>query len=181
MRTSPARRRRTIFEESKAAQAGTQRFRPCERKGDDAGTTPAAAGRRPLSHGRMEHIVKERDIEDLSADEQKVLDRSFQSALSEKRVRNVLLSAGMTVAAVVLFSTYGAGVVAITAMSLVIVAVSAVEKISYARELLTYKSLVRSLVHKLEHLQNIESTPMDGHPAERARRHANQESARATR
>lgn len=119
--------------------------------------------------------MKKRDIEELSAQEQAVLDRSFQPALSEKRVRNVLLSTGMTIAAVAIFSVYGAGVVSITAIALVIVAVSAVEKISYARELMTYKSLVRSLVRKLENVQGIEPTPLEGHPADRAIRHAAEE------
>jgi len=118
--------------------------------------------------------VNETDIEELGVDEQRVLDRSFQSALREKRVRNVLLSTGMTLTAVAMFSIYGLGVVAITTMSLVIVAVSAVEKITYAREILVYKSLVRSLVHKLEEVQHIEPTPLDGHPAARALRRARQ-------
>ena len=119
--------------------------------------------------------MKVRDIDELGARERAVLDRSFQPALSEKRVRNVLLSTGMTIAAVAVFSIYGAGIVAITAIALVIVAVSAAEKISYARELLTYKSLVRSLVRKLEDVQGIEPTPLEGHPAERAIRHARAE------
>jgi hypothetical protein len=119
--------------------------------------------------------MKVHDLDELGAQEQAVLDRSFQAALSEKRVRNVLLSTGMTIAAVALFSIYGAGLVAITAMALVIVAVSAVEKISYARELLTYKSLVRSLVRKLEDAQGIEPTPLEGHPVARAIRHARTE------
>jgi hypothetical protein len=113
--------------------------------------------------------MNESDIEELSPNEQHVLDKSFQSALREKRVRNVLLSAGMTLIGVALFWFYGIGVTAITAMSLVIVAVSAVEKVSYAREILVYKSLVRSLVHKLEDVQHLEPTPLDGHPAARAR------------
>jgi hypothetical protein len=113
--------------------------------------------------------VNEIDIDQLSATEQQVLDRSFQSALSEKRIRNVLLSAGMTLIGVALFWIYGIGATAIAVMSLVIVAVSAVEKVTYAREILVYKSLVRSLVHKLEDLQHLEPTPLDGHPAARAR------------
>ncbi len=116
--------------------------------------------------------MKERDIKELGAQEQAMLERSFQPALSDKRVRNVLLSTGMTIAAVAVFSIYGASIVAITAIALVIVAVSAAEKVSYARELLAYKSLVRSLVHKLEDVQGIEPTPLEGHPAERANRQA---------
>lgn len=116
--------------------------------------------------------MNEVDIERLSRAEQRVLDRSFQPALSEKRTRNVVLSAFMTLCGVALFSAYGVGIAAITLMSLVLIVVSAVEKITYAREILVYKSLVRSLVNKLEELQDIERTPLDGHPAARARRRA---------
>lgn len=113
--------------------------------------------------------MKTSAIHELSADEQTVLDRSFQSALREKRVRNVLLSAGMTLTGVALFWFYGMGPTAITAMAVVILAISALEKVTYAREILVYKSLVRSLVHQLEALQHLEPTPLDGHPAARAR------------
>lgn len=113
--------------------------------------------------------MNETDIEELGTNEQHVLDKSVQSTLRDKRVRNVVLSAGMTLTGVALFWFNGFGTTAIAAMSLVIVAVSAVEKVTYAREISVYKSLVRSLVNKLEGLQNLEPTPLDGHPAARAR------------
>jgi hypothetical protein len=130
----------------------------------------------PATRARgKEATMKEHDINELGAQEQVMLDRSFQPALSDKRVRNVLLSTGMTIAGVALFAIYGASIVAITAIALVIVAVSAAEKVSYARELLAYKSLVRSLVYKLEKAQGIEPTPLEGHPAARASRQARAE------
>jgi hypothetical protein len=67
---------------------------------------------------------------------------------------------------------YGAGTLAITGISLVILVVSAIEKVSYAREILVYKSLVRKLVNRVETLQEVEFTPLEGHPAERAKRRA---------
>lgn len=114
--------------------------------------------------------MKELDIQSLSPREQELLELSFQSGLKEKRVRNVVLSALMLLAGVVLFSTYGVGLLAITAIALVIVVVSAIEKISYAREILMYKSLVRALARRLEEVQGIEMTPLGGQPADRARR-----------
>jgi hypothetical protein len=121
--------------------------------------------------------MQEQDIDSLGADERQVLDRSFQASLSEKRTRNVMLSTLMTASGLALFSIYGFGVFAITAMSFVIVVVSAVEKISYAREILVYKSLVRKLVNRLEGLQSIDLTPLEGHPAARASRRAENERA----
>ncbi len=84
-------------------------------------------------------------------------------------MRNVVLSALMLFTGLVMFSSYGVGLLAITAVALVIVVVSAVEKISYAREILMYKSLVRALARRLEEVQGIEMTPSGGHPAERAK------------
>jgi len=113
--------------------------------------------------------VKELDIQNLGPREQELLELSFQSGLKEKRVRNVVVSTLTLFVGLLLFSSYGVGLVATTAMALVIVVVSAIEKVSYAREILMYKSLVRALARRLEEVQGIESTPLDGHPAERAR------------
>lgn len=132
----------------------------------------------PCSRDERMLAVKELDIQNLGPRERELLELSFQSGLKEKRVRNVLLSALMLFAGLVLFSSYGVGLFAITAIALVIVVVSAIEKISYAREILLYKSLVRALVRRLEEVQGIEMTPLGGHPAERAKRAA--ESARAS-
>ena len=129
------------------------------------------------AHDERIPAVKEFDIQNLGPRERQLLELSFQSSLKEKRVRNVILSALMLFTGLVLFSSYGVGLFAITAIALVIVVVSAIEKISYAREILMYKSLVRALVHRLEAVQGIEMTPLGGHPAERAKRAA--ENARA--
>jgi Mg2+/Co2+ transporter CorB len=123
--------------------------------------------------------MKEIDIEKLGSPQKQVLERSFQAALTEKRARNVLLSAFMTLSGLALFSVYGVGLFAITAMSVVIVVVSAVEKVTYAREILVYKALVRNLVNKVEELQGIELTPRDSHPAARARLRARKDEALA--
>jgi hypothetical protein len=51
-----------------------------------------------------------------------------------------------------------------------ILVVSAVEKVSYARTMLHYKSLVRKLVHRVEELEGSKPTAMDSHPAHRLER-----------
>jgi hypothetical protein len=123
--------------------------------------------------------MTEHDLATLAPGESKVLDRSFQPKLSEKRTRNILLSALMTAAGLALVWTYGVGTPAITGISLVILVVSAIEKVSYAREILVYKSLVRKLVNRVEGLQEIELTPLEGHPAARAERRARLHEAHA--
>jgi hypothetical protein len=114
-------------------------------------------------------VVKEIDIQNLGPREQKLLELSFQPGHTEKRVRNILWSALMLFAGLLLFSLYGFGLRAITGFALVIVIISAIEKITYAREILSYKSLVRALARRLEEAQGIEITPSGGHPADRSR------------
>jgi len=128
--------------------------------------TRGSAGTVPALH----HPMTEHDFDTLAPGERLVLDRSFQPKLSEKRTRNIALSALMTAAGLALFWTYGVSTLAITAISLVILVVSAIEKVTYAREILVYKALVRKLVHRVEGLQDTELTPLEGHPAERLKR-----------
>jgi len=123
--------------------------------------------------------MTEQDFETLATGERQVLDRSFQPKLSEKRTRNIALSALMTAAGLALVWVYGLSTPAITGISLVIVMVSAIEKVSYAREILVYKSLVRKLVNRVEGLQEIEITPLEGHPAARAKRRSEVDLAHA--
>jgi hypothetical protein len=123
--------------------------------------------------------MTEHDVETLALGERQVLDRSFQPQLSEKRTRNIALSALMTAAGLALFLAYGVSTLAITGISFVIVVISAIEKVSYAREILVYKSLVRKLVNRVEGLQEVELTPLEGHPAARAKRRSEIELAGA--
>lgn len=113
--------------------------------------------------------MKELDIDDLGPRERELLALSFQPGLKEKRVRNITLSTLMLLAGLLVFSSYGVGLLALTAIALVIVVVSAIEKVAYAREILMYKALVRALVRRLEEARGIEMTPLGRHPAARAK------------
>jgi hypothetical protein len=110
--------------------------------------------------------MQEVDIKDLGPREQALLELSLQSGLKERRVQNTILSALMLFTGLLLFSSYGVSLLALTAITVVIIVVSAIEKISYAREILIYKSLVRALARRLESVQGMELTPLAGHPAE---------------
>lgn len=123
--------------------------------------------------------MNESDFERLAPSEQAVLDRSFQPRLSEKRSRNIVLSTLMTAGGVALLALYGVGLFAITAILLVIILVSVVEKVSYSREILEYKSVVRTLVNRIEELEGTELTPLGAHPAARAKLKAERASAQA--
>ena len=123
--------------------------------------------------------MKEIDIQKLGQRERTLLELSFRPGQSEKRVRNILWSALLVFAGLLLFSRHGSGLRAITGFAVVVVIVSAIEKLTYAREIWSYKSLVRALTHRLEEVQGIELTPSGGRPADSSRRAARREGAHA--
>jgi hypothetical protein len=114
--------------------------------------------------------VENRDVMMLDDDEKRLLDLSFQPGLTEKRVRNILINFFLALIALLLFTSYGIGLLWLAAMAGTILVVSAVEKVSYAREMLHYKSLVRKLVHRVEELEGAKPTAMGSHPAHRVER-----------
>lgn len=120
------------------------------------------------------------DIQSLGRSEQRVLELSFRPSLKEKGTRNITISAVLALTALVMFSIYGVGLVAVTALSALIVVISAVEKMSYSREILVYKSLVRELTHRIEQLEGTALTPIGGHPARRAQQVAEDANAAMT-
>lgn len=122
--------------------------------------------------------VENRDVMMLDADEKRLLDLSFQPGLSEKRLRNILINLFLAATALLLFASYGIGLIWLTAMAATILVVSAVEKVSYVRTMLHYKSLVRKLVHRMEELEGSAPTAMGSHPAHRVERQLQLDHAR---
>jgi hypothetical protein len=114
--------------------------------------------------------VDNRDVTMLDADEKRLLDLSFQPGLTEKRVRNIMINFFLVLIALLLFASSGIGLLWLAAMAGTILVVSAVEKVSYAREMLHYKSLVRKLVHRVEELEGSKQTALDSQPAQRVER-----------
>lgn len=114
--------------------------------------------------------MENRDVLMLDDDEKRLLDLSFQPGLTEKRVRNILINFFLVMAALLLFASYGIGLIWLTAMAGAILIVSAVEKVSYARTMLHYKSLVRKLVHRVEELEGSPQTALGSHPAQQLER-----------
>jgi hypothetical protein len=111
--------------------------------------------------------VDNRDVMMLNENEKRLLDLSFQPGLTEKRVRNILINFFLALVALLSFTSYGIGLLWLAAMAGTILVVSAVEKVSYAREMLHYKALVRKLVHRVEELEGSQPTAMGSHPAQR--------------
>jgi hypothetical protein len=114
--------------------------------------------------------MEDRDVTMLTEDEQRALDLSFQPGLTEKRMRNIAINFFLGLIALVLFAAYRIGLEWISGVAAAILVVSAIEKVSYSRAMLHYKSLVRKLVHRVEQLEGTNPTALGSHPAEQLRR-----------
>jgi hypothetical protein len=95
----------------------------------------------------------EQDKKRLSPAERNVLGLSLAPPIKDRRIREILLSAGTALLGVGLIAGFGIGLTAITAMSLVLILISAVEKISYSKEIFVYRSLVRELTVRIDELE----------------------------
>jgi hypothetical protein len=102
----------------------------------------------------------EKERAELDHEEQRALGLSMQSGLSDKRTRNILLSGGASLLGVCLFSVYGVGITFITAMATALILIAAIEKLSYSREILVYRSLVRRLSRRIEDLEDEDVMPL---------------------
>lgn len=103
----------------------------------------------------------EQERMELDREEKRALGLSMQPGLSDKRTRNILLSGGASLLGVYLFAVYGVGMTFITAMATALIVIAAIEKLSYSREILIYRSLVRRLTQRIEDLESEEEvTPL---------------------
>jgi uncharacterized heparinase superfamily protein len=113
--------------------------------------------------------VQREDILTLESGERKLLDAAFDPQAGARQARNIMLDG-------LLLAIFGAAVAAwslteglILAVLIAYVAFSIIEKITYARALGGYRSLVQKLVHRVERLEGVTLTPDTGHPTESAR------------
>ncbi len=113
--------------------------------------------------------MREEDISELTPEEQSLLDQSFKPGLTEKRMRNIIVGTVMVGTTVALLAIFGAGITTMTLIALMVAVVSMVEKLSYARSMLLHKSLVRKLVHRIEHLEGDKETALEAEPTQQAR------------
>jgi hypothetical protein len=123
--------------------------------------------------------MKEQDIQRLDEREQRVLDLSFRHSLNEYRVRNIVLSTVFVMSGVVLFVVLGLGALASMGIAILVLLISMVEKIFYAKEMLDYKALVRKLTHRIEQLEGTKLTPDGAHPVDMARQQTRDDSTAA--
>jgi len=105
------------------------------------------------------------DIAMLTDRERELLDDSFYRQAMARRVRGIFLSTFVVLTAVVLFGQWGLSVPWFAAIAGTILVISAAEKVSYQNTMLTYESVIRKLVHRVEALEGVQLTPDETRPS----------------
>lgn len=110
--------------------------------------------------------MQDQDVLALDESERKLLDLSFQRGIVERRIRNIVFDMAVTSAVVILATAYGLRAGWLAAVAILLLVVSGLEKISYARGVMHYTTLVRKLVHRVEQLEGTQQTGLGAHPAQ---------------
>jgi Flp pilus assembly protein TadB len=110
--------------------------------------------------------MQDQDVLALDESERKLLDLSFQRGMVERRIRNIVFDVAVTSAVVIIATAYGLRTGWLAAVAVALLVIAGVEKISYARSVMHYTTLVRKLVHRVEQLEGTQQTGLGAHPAE---------------
>jgi membrane protein implicated in regulation of membrane protease activity len=89
----------------------------------------------------------------LTTTERLLLERSSDTSLTRRRVRLVVLSAAVLVAALVVLSPLAQSWRFLLFFAVAYVLVTAWERVAYARTILAYKGLVQKLVRRIDELE----------------------------
>lgn len=89
----------------------------------------------------------------LTVTERLLLERSWDDALTRRRVRLVVASAVLLVAALIVLAPLMASWQTLLFFAVAYVLVTAWERVAYARTILTYKGLIRKLARRIEELE----------------------------
>ena len=110
--------------------------------------------------------MQDQDVMALDESERKLLDLSFQRGMVERRIRNIVFDVAVTSAVVIIATAYGLRTGWLAAVAVALLVIAGLEKISYARGMMHYTTLVRKLVHRVEQLEGIQETGLGAHPAQ---------------
>lgn len=109
------------------------------------------------------------DIDNLTQQEREILDDTFQRQVRERRLRGVLWSTLAAATTVGLFILLGFSVAWFAGIAFTLLVISAIEKYSYQKKMLTYESLITKLVHRIEKLEGVPLSPENARPSETSR------------
>jgi len=105
------------------------------------------------------------DIEMLTPSERRLLDSSFQPNMVRLRYRTILIGAVLMLAGVFIAAARGLAASYLALIAAGIIIAAAAEKLSYARVLLQFEVLVQKLCHRIEQLEGMRLTPLEGEPS----------------
>lgn len=108
------------------------------------------------------------DIDMLTREEAQTLDDSFDCTGLPSRFRNVVLGGFLAAAFALTLFILGASAGVMTAALITIVAVGSLEKATYVRAQMNSRSTIRKLVHRIEDLEGVPSTPDNAKPSQLA-------------
>ncbi len=116
--------------------------------------------------------MKQHDFDQLTEDETKIVDNSFDSNSIPNRFRNIMLGAIAMAALGVGLHTFGASRLSITSTFVFFVAVVFFEKTTALRTQLNSRTAIRKLVHRIEQLEGLPATPDNAEPSRIAQRYS---------
>lgn len=90
---------------------------------------------------------------DLTVTERLLLERSFDTALTRRRVRLVVVSAVVLAGALIVLSPLVQSWRFLLFFAVAYILVTAWERVAYARTILAYKSLIRKLAGRIEEVE----------------------------
>ena len=102
------------------------------------------------------------DIDNLDRHEREVLEEAFKEGSSARRTRGILLSSATFLVGLALFVAFGAGVIFLAGLTVATIAVAAWEKYSYQRTMVTYETVIRKLVNRLEVAEGVPQSDVVG-------------------
>jgi hypothetical protein len=99
------------------------------------------------------------DVRDMDETERALLDGSFNPEAMYRRIRNIVVVGALITFGVGLFALWRGSLAILAAGFLAYVVLVTLEKVVYARTILSFESLVRRLVHRVEGLEGQPLTP----------------------
>lgn len=109
------------------------------------------------------------DVDMLTNEEAQIVDDSFDRGGLPSRFRNIILGAFLATAVALTLLALEASAGTVAAALIIFVAIASLEKISYARTQMNSRGAIRKLVHRIEDLEGVPSTPDDAKPTRLAR------------
>ena len=104
--------------------------------------------------------MKPGDVKAFDDTEKHLLDGSFSPDQIQRRMRTIVVVAGLVAASVAFFGFWRPTPTPVLAVAfLAYIVVATIEKLVFAQTLLRFESLVRKLVHRIESLEGVPLTP----------------------